>query len=104
MTPEAIRSKSGDNDMLPALPFDSWKDTLATLHMWSQIVGKVRLKGTFHQWFTSGHSFRRTLPTICDHICKVARVSFHESKGNGGKALSSLAMLRIASGVMATPL
>jgi len=30
--------------MLPALPFDSWKDTLATLHMWSQIVGKVRLK------------------------------------------------------------
>jgi len=44
MTPEAIRSKSGDNDMLPALPFDSWKDTLATLHMWSQIVGKVRLK------------------------------------------------------------
>ena len=44
MTPEAIRSKSGDNDMLPALPFDSWEDTLATLHMWSQIVGKVRLK------------------------------------------------------------
>ena len=44
MTPEAIRSKSGDKDMLPALPFDSWKDTLATLHMWSQIVGKVRLK------------------------------------------------------------
>ena len=44
MTPEAIRSKSGDNDMLPALPFDSWKDTLATLHIWSQIVGKVRLK------------------------------------------------------------
>lgn len=30
--------------MLPTLPFDSWKDTLATLHMWSQIVGKVRLK------------------------------------------------------------
>jgi hypothetical protein len=29
---------------LPALPFDSWKDTQATLHMWTQIVGKVRLK------------------------------------------------------------
>src|SRR5437762_7529343 len=27
----------------PALPLDSWKDTYATLHMWSQIVGKVRL-------------------------------------------------------------
>ena len=27
----------------PALPLDSWKDTYATLHMWSQMVGKVRL-------------------------------------------------------------
>jgi hypothetical protein len=27
----------------PALSLDSWKDTYATLHMWTQIVGKVRL-------------------------------------------------------------
>jgi len=27
----------------PALPLGSWKDTYATLHMWTQIVGKVRL-------------------------------------------------------------
>src|SRR5271167_4972108 len=27
----------------PALPTDSWKDTCATLHMWTQMVGKVRL-------------------------------------------------------------
>lgn len=27
----------------PALPLESWKDTYATLHMWTQIVGKVRL-------------------------------------------------------------
>ncbi len=27
----------------PALPLDSWKETYATLHMWTQIVGKVRL-------------------------------------------------------------
>src|SRR6202167_3781172 len=27
----------------PALPFAEWKDTCATLHMWTQIVGKVRL-------------------------------------------------------------
>jgi len=33
-----------DPDALPALPFDSWKESLATLHMWTQIVGKVRLK------------------------------------------------------------
>jgi Family of unknown function (DUF5996) len=44
MTPEAIRSKTSDDAVLPPLPFDSWKDTLASLHMWAQIVGKVRLK------------------------------------------------------------
>lgn len=27
----------------PALPLNEWKDTYATLHMWTQIVGKVRL-------------------------------------------------------------
>src|SRR5436190_23547279 len=27
----------------PALPYDEWKDTYATLHMWMQIVGKVAL-------------------------------------------------------------
>src|SRR6266536_4021071 len=35
---------SSDQEQLPALPFDSWKDTLATLHMWTQVVGKVRLE------------------------------------------------------------
>ncbi len=44
MTPEAMRSGASDNETLPALPLDSWSDTLATLHMWTQIVGKVRLK------------------------------------------------------------
>ena len=44
MTPEAIRGRTWDAEQLPALPYDSWKDTLATLHMWAQIVGKVRLK------------------------------------------------------------
>jgi Family of unknown function (DUF5996) len=40
MTPD----KTSDRNVLPALPLDSWKDTLATLHMWTQVVGKVRLK------------------------------------------------------------
>jgi hypothetical protein len=30
-------------DRWPALPYDAWKDTYATLHMWTQIVGKVAL-------------------------------------------------------------
>jgi len=30
----------------PELPLASWQDTYATLHMWTQIVGKVRLRLT----------------------------------------------------------
>src|SRR5277367_6605209 len=26
----------------PALPLEAWQDTYATLHMWTQIVGKIR--------------------------------------------------------------
>jgi hypothetical protein len=40
MTPDSANAQT----VLPALPLDSWKDTLATLHMWTQVVGKVRLK------------------------------------------------------------
>jgi hypothetical protein len=29
--------------MWPELPLEAWQDTYATLHMWTQIVGKVRL-------------------------------------------------------------
>jgi hypothetical protein len=34
---------SGINPAWPALPLAEWQDTLATLHMWTQIVGKTRL-------------------------------------------------------------
>ena len=31
------------DEVWPALPYDAWKDTYATLHMWTQVVGKVAL-------------------------------------------------------------
>jgi len=34
------------DQLWPALPFADWKDTCVTLHMWTQIVGKVRLAVT----------------------------------------------------------
>lgn len=34
------------NDSWPSLKFSEWKDTLATLHMWTQVVGKIRLEQT----------------------------------------------------------
>ena len=40
MTAESAPPK---DQMWPALPYAEWKDTCDTLHMWTQIVGKVRL-------------------------------------------------------------
>ena len=31
------------DDHWPALPYEAWKDTYATLQLWSQVVGKVAL-------------------------------------------------------------
>lgn len=40
----------------PALPYKEWKDTLDTLHMWTQIVGKVKLELSpfLNQWWEVG--------------------------------------------------
>jgi hypothetical protein len=34
------------NELWPALPLEEWRDTYATLHMWTQVVGKIRLEQT----------------------------------------------------------
>ncbi len=34
------------NNTWPALILEEWQDTLATVHMWAQIVGKIRLELT----------------------------------------------------------
>jgi len=44
------------SDAWPALPYEAWKDTYATLHMWSQIVGKIALARAVplnHCWHTA---------------------------------------------------
>jgi len=41
----------------PPLPFAEWQDTATTLHMWTQIVGKIRL--TLSPWIN--HSWHVTL-------------------------------------------
>ena len=46
----------------PALPYEAWKDTYETLHMWMQIVGKIRLARM--PWLN--HTSQVTLyPTAC---------------------------------------
>ena len=44
MMSQSIGSRLLDSpECWPALPLEAWKETCATLHMWMQIVGKVRL-------------------------------------------------------------
>ena len=50
----------------PALPFAEWQETAATLHMWTQIVGKIRLAKTpwtNHSWHVTLYLTARGLTT-----------------------------------------
>src|SRR5205809_6779252 len=50
----------------PALPYAGWKDTCETLHLWTQIVGKVRLALTpwlNHSWHVTLYVSARGLST-----------------------------------------
>jgi hypothetical protein len=54
------------NDAWPALPFEEWRATCATLHMWTQVVGKVRLAlapPVNHWWQVTFHVGARGLTT-----------------------------------------
>jgi Family of unknown function (DUF5996) len=54
----------------PALPLSKWKETYATLHMWTQIVGKIRLALTpmqNHWWNTALYVSPRGLTTSTMH-------------------------------------
>src|SRR2546425_9916230 len=53
-------------EIWPALPFAEWSDTCATLHMWTQIVGKIRLAQTpwtNHSWHVTLYVTARGLTT-----------------------------------------
>jgi len=50
----------------PELPFTAWSDTVATLHLWTQIVGKIRLvqtPWTNHSWHVPLYLTARGLST-----------------------------------------
>jgi len=56
----------GNIDPWPSLPLNEWKDTAATLHMWTQIVGKIRLSQTpwiNHSWHVTLYVTSRGLTT-----------------------------------------
>jgi uncharacterized protein DUF5996 len=79
-----------DDSVYPALPLSAWQDTLDTVHMWTQIVGKIRLglaPWLNHSWGSTLYVTARGLTTspipagaqtftidfdFCDHELRVA--------------------------------
>ena len=74
---------------MSGLPYDEWRDTLETVHMWTQIVGKIQLAlapPVNHWWHIAQHVTARGLTTgplphgqrtfeidldFVDHVCRV---------------------------------
>jgi hypothetical protein len=59
-------SSSPQLERWPALPLESWRDTYATLHMWTQVVGKIRMActpWTNHSWHVTLYVTARGLTT-----------------------------------------
>jgi Family of unknown function (DUF5996) len=54
------------DEFWPSLPFAEWKETAETLHMWTQIIGKIRLTQTpwiNHSWHVTLYLTSRGLTT-----------------------------------------
>jgi hypothetical protein len=64
----------------PSLPLDAWRDTYATLQMWTQIVGKVRLvqmPWINHSWHVTLYPTARGLTTsVMPHGTRAFQIDF----------------------------
>ena len=61
-----MKERESREQLWPALPLDAWADTCATLHMWTQIVGKIRLGESApinHGWHSTLYVTARGLTT-----------------------------------------
>jgi len=85
-----LTSHSAEVTPWPELDYVSWKETCATLHMWTQIVGKIRMvqtPWTNHSWHVPLYLTARGLTTsaiphgtrtfqidfdFCDHLLQIA--------------------------------
>lgn len=65
-----VTGEAAGREAWPSLPFEEWKDTCATLHMYSQVVGKIRLALTplvNHWWNVPLYVSPRGLTTSAMH-------------------------------------
>src|SRR5438132_9803600 len=61
-----ITQRHTDRGTWPDLPYPAWRETCATLHLWTQIVGKIRVSQTpwlNHSWHVTLYVTPRGLTT-----------------------------------------
>jgi len=70
----------GRDEVWPSLAYAEWKETCATLHMWTQIVGKIRLTlspWTNHSWHVTLYLTTRGLTTSpMPHGARLVEIEF----------------------------
>jgi hypothetical protein len=74
---QLVSSETG-GDLCPSLPLEAWQDTYTTLHRWTQIIGKIRMKLSpmvNHWWHVTLYVTSRGLTTspmpYGQHICQI---------------------------------
>lgn len=100
----------------PSLPLEAWADTHATLHLWTQIVGKVRLARspwTNHSWHVTLYVTARGLTTSSiPHGTRTFQIDFDfvdhrlavqaSDGGTGGFALEPMSVAAFYARLMET--
>jgi len=64
--PGNMTQQTTEQEAWPDLPYSAWRETYATLHLWTQIVGKIRLSQTpwlNHSWHVALYLTARGLTT-----------------------------------------
>ena len=57
---------NSDDEKWPSLPLEAWQDTSSTVHMWTQVIGKIRLQlapMVNHWWQVAFHLTSQGLST-----------------------------------------
>ena len=102
-----VMSESGDQRVWPALPQAEWSESCATLQLWMQIVGKVRLELTpalNHCWNVTLYPTARGVTTgPMPHGTRILQIDFdfikHElvmETSDGGVAKVALLPMTVA--------
>ena len=101
-------SASSRPEAWPSLPLEAWSETYATLHLWMQIVGKVRLAQSpwvNHSWHTTLYPTATGLTTsMIPHGTRAFQIDFdfldHQLQvrsSDGGKAALALEPRSVAA-------